>query len=194
MKIFAIDPGSEKSSFVIWDPARDIILEHGLDVGNGILIQRVRTLEEQMHLVIERIASQGMIVGQETFDTADYVGALGEAYVHKYLVHKIFRRTIRIWCCGSPTAGDSNIRRFVIDRYHGEAQAIGGKKCPKCKGKGWFGSGRKECPVCKGAKWRYPPGKLFGIAADEWQAMALAIYFFENLLFGREKKGGEPNE
>ena len=194
MKIFAIDPGSEKSSFVIWDPARDIILEHGLDVGNGILLQRVRTLEEQMHLVIERIASQGMIVGQETFDTADYVGAVGEAYVHKYLVHKIFRRTVRLGCCGNSTAGDANLRRFVIDRYQGEAEGIGGKKCPKCKGKGWFGSGRKECPVCKGAKWRYPPGKLFGIAADEWQAMALAIYFFENLLFGREKKGGEPNE
>ncbi len=189
MKIFAIDPGSEKSSFVIWDPVQDIILEHGLDVGNPVLIQRVRVLEEQMHLVIERIASQGMIVGQETFDTAEFVGALGEAYIHKYLVHKILRRVVKLGCCGDSRAKDCNLRQFVIDRFGGQHKAIGGEKCPKCKGKGWFGAGRQECPACNGAKWKNPPGKLFGISADEWQAMALAIYFYENLLTGREKRG-----
>ena len=188
MKIFAIDPGSEVSSFVIWDPVPNVIHEHGLDVTNGVLIQRVRALEEQMHLVVERIASQGMIVGQETFDTADYVGALGEAYVHKYLVHKIFRRLVKVGCCGDSKAKDSNVRQFVIDYFGGQDKAIGGKKCGKCKGKGWFGSGRQECPACKGAKWKHPPGKVFGFAEDEWQAMALAIYFFENLLTAKEKK------
>ena len=187
MKIFAIDPGSEVSSFVIWDPVPNIIHEHGLDVTNAVLIQRIRALEEQMHLVVERIASQGMIVGQETFDTADYVGALGEAYIHKYLVHKILRRVVKLGLCGDSKAKDSNVRQFVIDYFGGQDKAIGGKKCGKCKGKGWFGSGRQECPACKGAKWKHLPGKVFGFAEDEWQAMALAIYFFDNHLTGKEK-------
>jgi hypothetical protein len=191
MKIFAIDPGSEESSYVVWDPPTETVAEHGYNVRNDLLLHKIRALEEHQYLVLERIQSRGMIVGQETFDTAEFVGTLAEAYAHKYLVHKLFRQKVRIHFCGTANCGDPNVRRAVIDRFGGENKAIGGVKCPKCKGKGWFGSGRPVCPECGGKKWKHVPGKLLGLKDDEWQALALALCFFDTALTGREKGGNE---
>ena len=188
MRIFAIDPGDEESSYVIWDPIHETVLEHGYNVRNDVLLHKVRAQEDHQFLILERIQARGISVGQETFDTAEYVGALGEAYVHKYLVHRVFRTKVRVHFCGTPNSNDGTVRRAILDRFGGEKKAIGGIKCPKCKGKGWFGSGRKVCPACQGFKWRHLPGKLIGIKDDEWQALALALYFGDNHLTGREKK------
>jgi len=54
--------------------------------------------------------------------------------------------------CGSARAKDQNIRQALIDRYGGKETAIGKKQ---------------------------NPGPLYGIKADEWQALGLAITFLE---------------
>jgi uncharacterized OB-fold protein len=87
--------------------------------------------------------------------------------------------SVTMHLCKSTRAKDTNVRQAIIDLYGGEEKAIGGKKCPECKGKGWFGPGRPVCPKCDGKKWKTPPGPLNGIATDVWAALAVAITFAE---------------
>jgi hypothetical protein len=60
----------------------------------------------------------------------------------------INRADVKIHHCGSARAKDSNIRAAIIDRYGGKETAIGKKKTP---------------------------GPLYGIKADAWQALAIAL-------------------
>jgi hypothetical protein len=84
-------------------------------------------------------------------------------------------------CHQTKGVNDSVIRQRLIDKYGGKDKAIGGVRCPNCKGKGWSGSGRPVCDVCQGEKWKHPPGPLHGITADVWQALAVAVTFSESL-------------
>jgi hypothetical protein len=89
----------------------------------------------------------------------------------------IFRSDVKVLLCGATNAKDKNVSQAIKDRFGGETVAVGGKKCPKCKGKGWFGPGRPKCPECDGSKWEYPPGPLAGVASHVWAALAVALWW-----------------
>lgn len=78
-------------------------------------------------IVIEMIASYGMPVGKEVFETCVWIGKFAEASGMKESY--IYRKDEKINICNSMKAKDSNIRQALIDRF-GE---VGTKKNP-----GWF--------------------------------------------------------
>ena len=180
MRILAIDPGSEQSAYVVYEDGD--IIEHDI-VTNKILLLRLMSntaWDSIGEMAIEMVASYGMPVGKSTFETCLWIGRFIQAWEPKPST-KVYRKTdICMHLCHSTRAKDSNIRQALIDRFGGKDKAIGGKKCPECKGKGWRGRGRLVCPKCKGAKWKHPKGPLFGVSKDVWSALAVAVCFEAN--------------
>ena len=186
MVILSIDPGSEKSAWLLYDTETKNLIEFNLGC-NFLLLgytQGVKLAEvgrKPDFLAIEMIASYGMPVGKSVFETCLWIGRFIEAWGGKNY-RKVYRKTdVCMHLCHNTRAKDSNIRPAIIDRYGGQDKAIGNKKCPKCKGKGWFGAGRATCPVCGGSKWKHPPGPLCDVSSDVWSALAVAIFAAENM-------------
>ncbi len=146
--IFAIDPGSEQSAFVIWDHKNNSLLDKGI-VPNAELLKRIEILgkdEVATYLMpVEMIACYGMAVGKSVFETLLWIGKFLHAYQDKNPV-LVYRKDVKIHHCNSMKAKDSNIRQVLIDRF-GE---VGTKK---------------------------NPGKLYGISKDMWSALAIATYY-----------------
>jgi hypothetical protein len=173
MRILAIDPGYIASASLVYLTGSKTITEARLQT-NGSLLESLGGLRDQTDLLaIEMIASYGMPVGREVFETCVWVGKFIERY-HRASVH-VYRKDVKMHLCHTMRAKDSNVRQALIDRFGGENAAIGNKKCPKCKAKGWFGAGRTVCPKCEGRKWKYPPGPLADLHDDLWAALAIAV-------------------
>lgn len=111
--IFAIDPGTEKSAFVLYDSHDKIILKKGIERNEDILsFKYVGSL-----LAIEMIASYGMPVGKEVFETCVWIGRFDP----NATATLIYRRTIKTHLCGSMKAKDANIRQALLDKLGKEA-------------------------------------------------------------------------
>jgi hypothetical protein len=107
-------------------------------------------------LAIESIASYGMAVGAEIFETCVWAGRfIQQWYVRTPLpdgqdtVLRVYRRDVKLHLCGSSRATDANIRQALIDLYGpSKATAVGLKATP---------------------------GPLYGISADVWAALGVAV-------------------
>jgi hypothetical protein len=147
--VLAIDPGNVQSAFVVYDG------EKLFDFGkweNERLLNHIRSTKDLLaeHMAIEHIANMGMSVGQSVFDTCLWSGRFIEAWWDQPFT-LIKRREVKSHICGNQRAKDSNIRTALIDRFSdgkGKDVAIGKKKAP---------------------------GPLFGVAADVWSALAIAV-------------------
>jgi len=116
MNILAIDPGPVQSALVLLGPDRKII-QRSIE-GNADVARLLRTggnLKCWPHVAIEMIESRGMPVGAEVFETCCWVGRFEEAYAHKDLMSRHFRKDIKLHLCGSNRARDSNVRQALID-------------------------------------------------------------------------------
>lgn len=102
------------------------------------------------------IAGMGMTVGQEVFDTCVWIGRFWEIAlrVGDNEPTRIYRREEKLNLCGSLSAKDANIRQALVDRY--------------APGQPNFGKGTKK-----------NPGFFYGFSADMWQAMAVAVTYFD---------------
>lgn len=127
----------------------DRLHEAGI-VPNMTLLELVRVWDGE--LAIEMIASYGMAVGKEIFDTCVYIGRLQEAYCKPPEVRMIFRREIKKHICDNGLAKDANIRRALMDMW----PATGGGKVPVI--------GTKD-----------NPGPLYGVTEHMWAALAVAV-------------------
>ncbi|MFA5300688.1 MAG: hypothetical protein WC389_21070 [Lutibacter sp.] len=156
MKVLAIDPGNIESAYVIWDGEK--IHTKG-KVKNDDLFFKFTTLMIESdkyydNVVIEMIASYGMPVGQEVFDTCVWIGRYYQKFESiNHSVKLIKRGDVKLHLCNSRRAKDSNIRQALIDRFEPDITA---KQRPK--------------------------GILKGLTGDEWAAFALAVYYFDNNL------------
>ena len=114
MKILAIDPGPVESAFLVLEngkPSR----EFG-KVNTAELLAKLRLGEiEYNRIAIEMIASYGMAVGREIFETCTWIGRFEEAAGGA--VNRVFRKDVKLHLCGNPRAKDSNIRQALIDRF-----------------------------------------------------------------------------
>src|SRR5699024_5972970 len=99
-------------------------------------------------LVVEMIASDGMPVGREVFETCLWIGRFIQAAGGAELV---YRRDVKLHLCGSARAKDANIRQALIDR---------------------FGPGREKAIGIKAQ-----PGPLYGFKRDMWAALAVAVTY-----------------
>ena len=119
---------------------------------NERLVLRLRQVREAFALVvIEKVESFGMAVGEEVFETVFWSGRFAEA-VDPVPVGRLGRRAVKLAICGDPRAKDPNIRQALIDRYGGKDRAVGTKAAP---------------------------GPLHGVAKDVWAALAVAIAWLE---------------
>jgi hypothetical protein len=152
-RILAIDPGTTRSAWVLLAGGRPEAF--GI-VPNDELLAKLRKLGGTWNqfgagvVVIERVASYGMAVGVEVFETVYWSGRFAEA-ADPVPVERLTRKAVVIQLCGSPKAKDSNVRQALIDRFggaEGKAAAIGLKRSP---------------------------GPLYGMSADAWAALAVAV-------------------
>ena len=122
--ILAIDPGPTESGYVLYT--------HGTVSGSGVLANHNMLLVVRRwgipssQLAIEMIASYGMAVGREVFETCVWIGRFTHAWHAPEAVRLIYRKDVKLHLCGSPRAKDSNIRQALIDKLG----APGTKKAP----------------------------------------------------------------
>lgn len=132
--LLAIDPGNKESAYVIMDENYKPIKFGKLD--NYDLISEVVIISEfadykpdAMDFAIEMVASYGMAVGAEVFETVFWIGRFWEAAFGFKERTKIYRKDEKMNLCGSMKAKDSNIIQALKDRFGDK----GTKKNP-----GWF--------------------------------------------------------
>ena len=141
MRILAIDPGTTQSAWLILESPNTIV-EFGKLPNNKI--EFVIKNNYYNVLVIEMIASYGMPVGREVFETCLWIGRYMQIAEDSHkLVKLVYRRDIKISLCGTNKAKDANVKQALIDIF-------GQKGTKKNK------------------------GKTYGIAGDVWSALAIA--------------------
>jgi hypothetical protein len=143
--LLAIDPGPVQSAYVVWDGRP---LRFGI-VPNDDIYRVLGTMEGDTGVVIEMVASYGMPVGEEIFETCVWIGKFvreAERYIHEFRIHRLKRHEVKMALCHSARANDANIRQALIDRYGPP--------------------GTKQ-----------HPGLLYGVVRDIWAALALAVAY-----------------
>ncbi len=160
MRIVAIDPGTTKSAYVVYETVTKKIEDLG-KVGNETMRDYLRSINgiNAEHLAIEMIASYGMAVGRSVFETCVWLGQFIEAWEGNRPGQehtKVYRLDVKMYLCHSTRAKDGNIRQAILDRY----EASGGGRTPQI--------GIKS-----------QPGPLFGVSQDIWSALAVAITWAE---------------
>ena len=149
--LLAIDPGNIESAYCLIDKETYKPIEFGKIPNEELrlkLIEYFRYFPIET-LAIEMIASYGMPVGREVFDTCVWIGRFSGIF--EYLnrdVEYIYRKEEKMCLCNSMKAKDSNIRQALIDRF-GE---VGTKK-----NQGWF----------------------YGFKSDIWAAYAVGVTYLD---------------
>jgi hypothetical protein len=129
--ILAIDPGNIESAYVVLDDNLKPVKFgkiNNFDLLNDLKMDRFHYDYDIDHFVIEMIASYGMGVGKEVFETCVWIGRFAERANFKE-VRYIYRKDAKMNLCGSMRAKDSNIIQALKDRFGDK----GTKKDP-----GWF--------------------------------------------------------
>jgi len=150
--VLAIDPGTTESAWVLYSARSREVCRHAKQ-SNEDVADMLRQSPLSEIVVLEMVASYGKPVGQEVFDTCVWLGVFMEC-ARGRVREKMFRRDVKRILCGTDLkVNDAVIRQRLIDMFGpGKEQAIGTKRAP---------------------------GPLYGIKADEWQALALAVAFQE---------------
>lgn len=147
--IVAIDPGNAESAWCALDG--DKPTSFGKEANADILIRLRREWNPAEDLLaVEMIASYGMAVGREVFETCLWIGRYIEAWESRQGKYRlVYRKDVKLFHCETVRATDANIRAAIVDRYGpGKDAAIGRKAAP---------------------------GPLYGIKGDEWSALAVAL-------------------
>lgn len=113
VRIIAIDPGSTESAFLTLD--NGIISSFG-KISNLEMLAKIHFSRSFEYLVIEQIASYGMSVGEEVFETVYWSGRFAQLWCPGD-THRIKRHAIKMHLCKDSRAKDTNIRQALIDRY-----------------------------------------------------------------------------
>lgn len=115
--ILAIDPGTEQSAFVIMDPETRVIALKGIFYNDDIMQSVIYyNLDKYDRAAIEMIASYGMPVGKEVFETCVWIGKFMQLLSsNNKPVNLVYRKDVKMHLCGSTRAKDANIRQALID-------------------------------------------------------------------------------
>lgn len=116
MSIFAIDPGCEESGYA-W-LASGVIATSGV-LPNTQVLSLLKSWPREMSgisLAIEMVASYGMAVGKEVFETVRWIGRFQQAWSDPESVILVYRKDVKLNLCQSLRAKDTNIRQALIDR------------------------------------------------------------------------------
>lgn len=153
MKIIAIDPGSERSAYVVLDGDRvvqhDKVMNHELlellecnRIGCGTISPR------EHHLAIELAESFGAKVWAQVFTTTLWAGRFVQAFGGDFTT--LGRRAVKLHVTGSARAKDAQVRQCLMNLWGGKEKALGTK---------------------------LEPGPLWKVTADRWAALAVAVTY-----------------
>ena len=112
MVTLALDPGTDQTAWVLYDGT---ILSHGIGDNDSVLqwLREGLCTPRPDIIACEMIASYGMPVGREVFETCRWIGRFEEAT--KIPFRTIYRKDVKMSLCGTPRAKDGNIRQALID-------------------------------------------------------------------------------
>lgn len=145
MRILALDPGTTHTGWCNYDTKEKSIVEFGVFENNQIIILINDVIYDEV--AIEMIASYGMPVGAEVFETCVWIGRFVQCCENLNIRHKaIYRKDCKMFLCGTTKAKDANIRQAIIDKFGG------------------IQSTKKD-------------GKLYGIKSHIWPALAVALTY-----------------
>ena len=157
--ILAIDPGNTESGFALIDPITCRPVEAG-KISNEQLLDHLHQWlvygpeDYVTNVAIEMVASYGMPVGQDIFETCVWAGRFQQVCEsfggYGLPCDLVYRKNVKLHLCHTTKAKDSNITQALIDR---------------------FASGQPN----RGKGTKADPGWFFGFKADIWQAYALAV-------------------
>lgn len=150
--ILAIDPGNTESGWAQIQMPEFMLLEFG-KWENNKLLEELPRLAKVDQVCIEMVASYGMAVGKDVFETCVWIGRFIQA-IHPQKYTYIYRKDEKTTLCGTMKAKDSNIRQALIDRY-----AVFDFKS---------GKGTKK-----------NPDTFYGVSKDVWQAIAIGVTHYE---------------
>lgn len=170
MIVLSIDPGNVLSGFTFVDMATRRPLRVG-KVENETAMMRVLTDPCEWpaapdRVAIEMVASYGMTVGHEVFETCVWIGRFVQL-CHEWVgavPELVFRREVKLHHCANPRATDANVRQALVDRF-----ALGQRN---------GGKGTKA-----------EPGWFYGFKADIWQSYALGVYVADRVTGTRPDNG-----
>lgn len=111
MNLLAIDPGTTESGWA--QIVRGKVLQSGV-CPNDEMLRFVQAIECDA-LAIEMIASYGMAVGKEVFETVRWIGRYQQAWRDPEAVMLIYRKDVKQHICHNTKAKDANIRAALID-------------------------------------------------------------------------------
>lgn len=110
--VLAIDPGTTESGVVKLCGSR--VMEAGVFPNPDVLEMIRRSAADD--LAIEMIASYGMPVGADVFETCVWIGRMVETWRSPESVRLVYRKDVKMHLCGTPRAKDPNIRQALIDK------------------------------------------------------------------------------
>lgn len=159
MTILALDPGNTQSGYAIIEMPEFQLMDFG-KIENTTLIRSFADgsvsyydLSSIDAVAIEMVASYGMAVGREIFDTCVWIGRFHQAADHPN-THYVYRKQEKEILCGSLKAKDANIRQALIDRY-----------------------AKHDLKNGKGTKAK--PDIFYGVSKDVWAAIAVGVTYYE---------------
>lgn len=172
MLIVGIDPGTTQSALVSVDETSRPTEARIVPNEEALLLLRSGLIGQSSIAYVEMIASYGMPVGREVFETVVWIGRFIEAWESRGgTIHKLYRSEVKSHLCHSQKANDAAIRQALLDRY---------------------GPGKD---IAVGLKHRQGP--LYGIKGDMWAALAVAVTGYDreraasSFLEGSERPGLE---
>ena len=107
------------------------------------------------------VASYGMPVGREVFETCVWIGRFTEALKGRCQITYIYRKDEKLTICNSPRANDATIKQALVDRF--------------AYGQPNHGKGTKKMP-----------GWFYGFRQDVWAAYAVAVTYHDMYRNGKE--------
>lgn len=147
--VLALDPGPVQTGWCVF--GSDGTVRHSGITEN---LEMLKIVSDMPHLVdmlaVEMIASYGMAVGKEVFQTCVWIGRFAQAWGERTdkPFAPVYRKDVKMHLCQHPRAKDANIRQALIDRLG----PIGTKK---------------------------KPGPLYGIRSHIWPALGVALTALE---------------
>jgi hypothetical protein len=148
LTILAIDPGTTESGWCLFDCGA--VLESGV-MSNEAMRDAIRRSPADV-LAIEMIASYGMPVGREVFETCVWIGRFAQVWKQPDDVEFVYRKDVKLHLCGTTKAKDPNVRQALLDMF----PRTGGGKTPQ------IGTIKQ-------------PGPLYGVSTHAWPALGVAI-------------------
>lgn len=152
--LLAIDPGPTESAYCLMTQ-RFEVLDKGKVLNASLLDYIWLHAGEIDRIACEMVASYGMAVGAEVFETCVMIGRIERtADMRQIPRSRVFRIDEKIRICHDSRAKDANIRRALIDRFarHDKKRGTGTIKNPD-----WF----------------------YGFKSDIWSAFAVGVVDIE---------------